>query len=181
MRFLIFNLVVVGSLFYLFNGGQLPETGDGVLHKTSIAAQNTLQAGRKATAAIMDKVMQTEAAKPVASVPVAPVPVKLAPVKAAPIEVAVRQTVPPIPVTEKISAPRAPAIKPAAQRTAAPNLIPPAIHDPAVQKRRAEVMATGPTKYATDQTAFMSPQQRRKELHALSEEMELLFASSRIR
>jgi hypothetical protein len=183
MRFLIFNLVVAGALFYLFNGGQLPAAGDsdGVLRKVTMAARGTVEAGRKATAAVIEKVTRAE---PAAKAPV--------PVKIPRIEVATRKAVPPIPVRPKLATPKAPAIVPVQEpvkapgtaRASNPNLIPPvingpAINDPAVRQRRAEVMATGPVAAVKDRPAFMSPSQRRRELHALSEEMELLFASSR--
>ena len=166
MRFLIFNLVVVGALVYLFTGGQLPipEDANGVLHKVSVAAKNTVAAGRKATASVVEKVL----------------PEPLAPIQAAPIEVLTQAAVPPIPVAQKLAAPKAPAIKQTNARTTNPNLIPPAIDDRAVRQRQAEVLATGPVASVKGQTAFMSPSQRRRELHALSEEMELLFASSRM-
>ena len=94
MRFLIFNLVVVGALFYLFTGGQLPipEDANGVLHKVSVAAKNTVAAGRKATASVVEKVL----------------PEPLAPIQAAPIEVLTQAAVPPIPVAQKLAAPKAP-------------------------------------------------------------------------
>jgi hypothetical protein len=170
MRFLIFNLVVVGALFYLFTGGQLPvpEDANGVLHKVSVAAKNTVAAGRKATAAVVEKVL----------------PEPLAPIQAAPIEVPTQAAVPPIPVQipvrAKLAVPKAPTIKQTSARTTNPNLIPPAIDDHEVRQRQAEVLATGPVASVEGQTAFMSPSQRRRELHALSEEMELLFASSRM-
>lgn len=170
MRFLAFNLVVVGALFYLFTGGQLPSARDtdGVLHKVAMAAQNTVAAGRKAAAAAVGKVLDETPA----------------PIQVPPIEVATQTVVPPIPVAQtpveqNLAAPKAPAIKPAGARTAKPNLIPPTIDDREVRQRRAEVLATGPLASAKTQPAFMSPSQRRRELHALSEEMELLFASSR--
>lgn len=168
MRFLIFNLVVAGALFYLFNGGQLPTAGDsdGMLRKVTMA-------GRQATAAVIEKVTGAE---PVAKAPV--------PVKIPQIEVATRKAVPPIPVRPKLATPKAPAIMPAQKPAKAPSLIPPAINnpaitDPAVRQRRAEVLATGPLAAVKERPGFMSPSQRRRELHALSEEMELLFASSR--
>ncbi len=166
MRFLIFNLVVVGALFYLFTGGQLPlpEDANGVLHKVSAAAKSTVTAGREATAAMVEKVMDE-----------AP-----APIQAAPVEVPVQAAVPPIPVQPRLAAPEAPAIKKTGGRATNPNLIPPAIADGEVRQRRAEVLATGPVASVNGQPSFMSPSQRRRELHALSEEMELLFASSRM-
>ncbi|MDP6832758.1 MAG: hypothetical protein QF521_12280 [Alphaproteobacteria bacterium] len=168
MRFLIFNLVVAGALFYLFNDGQLPAARDngGMLHKVTMAARNTVEAGRQATAAVVDKVMQKETVAP-------------APVKVPEIEVPTRTAVPPVPVQPKLATPKAPAIKPIDEPTANANLIPPVIKDPAVRQRRAEVLATGPVAGVKQRPGFMSPSQRRRELHALSEEMELLFASSR--
>ncbi len=57
----------------------------------------------------------------------------------------------------------------------------PALRDPAVAKRRAEVLGGGARATGTASVALaegerlMSPEQRVRELHALAEEMELLF------
>ena len=186
MRFLIFNLVVVGALFYLFAGGQTSNTldKDGVLHKVTMAAKGTVEAGRQATAAVIDKVMRREAPPPPppsappqsAPPPSAIVP---APIQTPPIEVATRTVVPML-IQPKLAVPTAPAIRQDSARTTTPSLIPPPIDDPAVEQRRAEVLATGPVAAVNGQQNFMSPSQRQQELHALSEEMELLFASSRM-
>ena len=174
MRFLIFNLVVVGALFYLFAGGQTSTTldKDGVLHKITMAAKGTVEAGRQATAAVMGKVMRLEAPPP-------PTTIAMAPIQTPPLEVATRPVVPML-NQPALAAPKAPAIKPDGARATSPNFIPPPIDDPAVAQRRAEVLATGPVAALKQQPQFMNPNQRRQELHALSEEMELLFASSRM-
>ena len=176
MRFLIFNLVVVGALVYLFAGGQTSATldKDGVLHKVTMAAKSTVESGRQATAVVMGKVMRLEAPKPPPLSAIAP-----APIQTPPIEVATRTVVPML-IQPKLAAPTAPAINQDNARTTTPSLIPPPIDDPAVEQRRAEVLATGPVAVVKGQQNFMSPSQRRQELHALSEEMELLFASSRM-
>lgn len=160
MRFLIFNVVVVGALFYLFAGSQPFGAAErsGMLSKVGAVMQNTVNSGRRATAAVIEKVMAQNAAAPPAIIPL---PV---------IEVPVQKVVPPVPA--KLAAPSPPAI---------------AVTDPAVQKRRAEVLARGPVaavKAVAAVTAgpkFMTPRQRRRELQALLEDMELLFASSRAR
>ncbi len=176
MRFLIFNLVVVGALFYLFAGGQTSATLDkaGVLYKVTMAAKSTVAAGRQAAATVLGKVMRVEAPQPPP-----PTTIATAPIQTPPLEVATRPVVPMLNQPE-LAAPKAPAMKPDGARTTSPNLIPPPIDDPAVAQRRAEVLATGPVAALKQQPQFMSPNQRRQELHALSEEMELLFASSRM-
>ncbi len=54
------------------------------------------------------------------------------------------------------------------------------VDDPAVIRRRAEVLgivASGDETPGADTSVFMSPSERQRELHALAEEMELLFAN----
>ena len=58
---------------------------------------------------------------------------------------------------------------------------PPSNSDPAVLRRRAEVLAEGPVQKTADTQRFMSLHDRRRELHALTEEMELLFAQTMAR
>jgi hypothetical protein len=162
MRFLIFNIVVVGALFYLFAGSQPFGAAErsGMLSKVGAVMESIVASGRRATAAVIEKVM-IQNADPDAPAPAVPLPV---------IEVPVQKVVPP--VLAKLAAPSPPAI---------------AVSDPAVQKRRAEVLARGPVAAVKAVVAvkagpnFMTPRQRRRELQALSEDMELLFASSRAR
>ncbi|MBT6983340.1 MAG: hypothetical protein HN956_03200 [Rhodospirillaceae bacterium] len=174
MRFLIFNLVVVGALFYLFHGSQSSRALNqgGVPHNVTMAAKSTVEAGRRTIATVIDKVMRQEPAAPIPSAVASP------PAQTPPIEVAVREAVPPRP---ELTSP-ALATKADSARTTVPNLIPPPIDDaPAVERRRSEVLATSPAAAIKEQPKFMTPVQRRQELHALSEEMELLFASSGLR
>jgi len=185
MRFLIFNLVVVGALFYLFAGGQPFKEVDrnGMLGKVALAVEKTVTSGRQMTAAVIDKVMgETETpAAPVVPAPklaaklpenLTPPAIKAPPIQSPPIHVPVQKVVPPR--LAELTAPQPPAIVP-------PTIAPPAIKNAAVRQRRAEVMATGPVASQADKAKFMTPRQRRRELHALSEEMELLFASTRVR
>jgi hypothetical protein len=152
MRFLIFNIVVVGALFYLFAGSQPFGAAErsGMLSKVGAVMESTVASGRQATAAVIEKVMRQNAPPPAVPLPV--------------IEVPVQKAVPP--VLAKLAAPSPPAI---------------AVTDPAVRKRRAEVLARGPVAAVKAGPKFMTPRQRRRELQALSEDMELLFASSRAR
>ncbi|MBT3534229.1 MAG: hypothetical protein HN478_10150, partial [Rhodospirillaceae bacterium] len=66
MRFLIFNLVVVGALFYLFAGGQpfADIDQDGMLGKVTAAVEKTVHSGREVTAAVVDKVMAENTGAP---------------------------------------------------------------------------------------------------------------------
>jgi len=177
MRFLIFNLVVVGALFYLFAGGQTSTTldRDGVLHKVTMAAKSTVKTGRQAAAAVLGKFMPLEEPEPARATTIT-----TAPVQTPALEVATRPVAPML-NQPGLATPKASAINPDDARTTTPNLISPRpIDDPAVAQRRAEVLATGPVAALKQQPQFMSPNQRQQELHALSEEMELLFASSRM-
>ena len=59
MRFLIFNIVVVGALFYLFAGSQpfVAAERSGMLSKVGAVMESTVASGRRATAAVIEKVM----------------------------------------------------------------------------------------------------------------------------
>lgn len=191
MRFLIFNCVVIGALFYLFAGGQpfASLDQDGLMGKVTAAIENTVRSGPEATAAVIEKVKARETSNSgLISTPslalrlsdlppnLVPPAIEVAAIKTAPINVSVQKVVPP--VMARLAPPKMPKAPP--------------IVDPAVLKRRAEVMATGPVAEVNveanvevnvelkTQSKFMTPHQRRRELHALSEEMELLFASSRV-
>ncbi len=174
MRFLIFNVVVVGALFYLFAGSQ-PFGGtdrNGMLGTVGAVVERSVTSGRQATAAVIDKVMAGDREAPLPSA-LTPPDLKTPPTPMPVVDVPVQKVVPPILAT--LSAPKPPAITAKS---------PVAVTDPAVQKRRAEVMARGPVASVAAVKArpkFMTPSQRRRELQALSEDMELLFASTRAR
>ncbi len=172
MRFLIFNIVVVGALFYLFAGGRLSNDGgnDGVLQRAAAAIETSVRSGRQATAAVIDKVTAKGAQTPLP--PNLQTPAIETPTPTVPeIEVPEQKAVPPIPLETAKSKPR----------LTAPDLNDPTVKDPSVKRRRAEVLAEGPIAGATSEPKFMTSSQRRRELHALSEEMELLFAGTRAR
>jgi hypothetical protein len=175
MRFLIFNLVVVGALFYLFAGGQPFGEADsnGMLGKVRGLVEKTVISGREATAAAVGKVTGDTKTR---TIPQTTPQTTHGPKLAARLP---ENLIPPAIQVPAIQVPVRKAVPPRMAKLAAPT--PPAIKDPAVRKRRDEVMATGPIASVSRQQKFMTPRQRRRELHALSEEMELLFASTRAR
>jgi hypothetical protein len=175
MRFLIFNLVVVAALLYLFAGGR-PMSGpdeDGVFS----AAQETVAAGRKAVASAVDRLMLRGATRSGTPADAAPAGATSdatsgAVSDAGPADARPTLTPPPPSV---ISPPGASSARVIPKPTAPPG------SQPKVRQRRAEVLAHGPVATLETPPDYMTPSQRRRELHALSDEMELLFASSRAR
>ena len=179
MRFLLFNLMVVGALWFLFTDEQGPtaietmvEDARSQVGSVVAAAEQAIangEAGREVAQvldAVADAVSTDEATEPVAEEP---------------------------PVTESKGASRpVPAVEVAARAEPIP-AIPPIgivptgmkpVTDPKVIERRDEVMGAGPATVvasagnapAVDPAALMSPRERQRELHRLAQDMELLFA-----
>ncbi len=69
----------------------------------------------------------------------------------------------------------APSKEPAAPEPEIVHAAPAEPLDPAVAKRRAVVLGTGAPEGGVDTEVLMTPEQRRRELFALAEDMELLY------
>ena len=196
MRFLLFNLMVVGALWFLFTDDQGPTAIETMVEDARVQVGSVVAAAEQAIAnkdvgskvtQVLDAVAKTTATEewkePEAEVPVAEVPVAEVPVAEVPVaEVPVAE----VPVAEVEVAVRAepiPAIPPA-------SIVPAGMKpltDPKVIERRDEVMAAGPAAVAgvkpglatgptVDPAAMMSPRDRQRELQRLAQDMELLFA-----
>ncbi len=190
MKFLIFNLVVAGALIYLVTGGdlsRLPSSGE-TAHRVTNAAKVMVDRGHDLANKVIEQIGRTddtprrdENSKAATTLVEPGAPAKLLPPVHRP-----NFNTPTVPkrTQEQNNQIRTPAAtakedgkKPIHKIVvASPNS--PSIRDPKVLQRRAEVLAEGPRQNATDAPIFMSPRDRRRELHALSEEMELLFAQS---
>jgi hypothetical protein len=152
MKFLLFNVVVAASLGYLLLGDNRHDTVAPVLSQ--------IEARGKAAPVAQQEVMEDE---------------KIARPDTPPAVVA-KNVVPktrraPAPVDQEVSV--ATVSPPAVPTTKAEKI---AAADPAVAKRRAEVLGDSPS--LADQTEtpqFMTPTERRKELARLAEDMELRF------
>lgn len=205
MKFLLFNALVIGALFYLFNADKsdIASVAD-TAHAVVARAENVAADAVDKVDGFMHRDTEVEAVAPKYTAaptlpPVAEPPV-LAPKKV---------------VAETKAAPKPPAIPPVKEsgnldskrsRIAEQNLpeewvpqlsrptvdyakaektVP--ISDPAVVKRRAEVLGEAPAPSETPSKSsdgeitiaegetLMTPRERRKELFALAEEMELMF------
>ncbi len=159
MKFLIFNLTVAAALFYLVTADRSEfQAAAGRVHDAAgeikSMAEDAMDKGRKA----LEK--KTSRAEP------APAPVKMEKVEK--VET-VEKSPPPVPETTLAKAPVA------AQAAARP-----VVTEPAVAKRRDEILggmtAANSAVALEDGERMMNPQQRRKELFNLAEEMELLYA-----
>ncbi len=159
MRYVMFNLLVVGALAFLLFDGEPPTTVRGAVDKIAVKAEQLVEKGK---AMVQPTETETEPAKPAKPEPVVvervPEPVA-APAKPVPVAKA--------PVAETPVAP-----KPAPKRQAKPARPLP----PDVAKRRAEVLGEAPAVVAeAPAPTFMTPRVRRGELAKLAEDMELLF------
>lgn len=146
MKFVLFNFSVIAALFFLFD----PDRAE--LHALADRAYETVGLARDTAEKAVEKVEQ-------------PAEVLAAPVSVEP------QAKPVAAVPEKndIADPKAEAPKIAA---ASPEIL-----DPAVAKRRAEVLGIDAPQATNGQAndKLMTPQQRRRELFTLAEEMELFY------
>ncbi len=201
MRFLLFNLVVAGALFYLFTADRDDIRG------VASSAHATLDQMEELTYTAVDTVngfmeekagIQTPEFAPIA----APTEIQPAPL-ATPQPAGLEN--PPLPLTAETGDDGASEENgPAYEKTTKPVMVAatdlpaqevpvlpvhavpdPPLADPAVARRRAEVLgeaaavetpATGKPEIAiAEGETLMSPRQRRKELYNLAQEMELLF------
>ena len=167
MKSLVFNLLVVGALAFLLFDGDPPQSVSAAVDKVAVKTDQLIDKGK----ALAGKPAEPRAT-PAPSVTPKPEPVAA---PAAPVEQVAKAPAagtplaqPPKPVA-KTPSPAKPAKVAAAP---APKL------DPAVARRRAEVLGETPDGAATARDAaprFMTPRVRRTELHKLAEDMELMF------
>ena len=152
MRYVMFNLLVVGALAVLLFDGTPPKTIRGAVDKIATKATQMVETGK---ALVQPTETKTEPAKPAKPETVV--------VERVPEPVAAKPVV-------KVEAP-APVAKAPVAKPAKP--LPPEI-----AKRRAEVLGEAAPTAAVEapQTpTFMTPRVRRGELAKLAEDMELLF------
>ncbi|MDJ0611475.1 MAG: hypothetical protein QNJ67_21050 [Kiloniellales bacterium] len=199
MKFLIFNFAVVGALFYLFTAE------NGWLNPADDQRQEEYQELRQELKSLARKVsegLERVAAEPEPQPAAAPAPVPEAkavkkPVRK-PAEVVKAARAPAEPKRQEaqpVAAAASQTAKPAgagetrtkpAESTAAASNNLPAVADPAVAARRAEVLegvgfedVPAESLAAADPTAQagppMSPDERLRSLYSLAEEMELLY------
>ncbi len=154
MKFLLFNLVVVAALGYLLSDGSFgPAAPGSALDHAQRAAGAIVERGRDLAS---DSVAETplETPEPIAAPERAPEIAAEAPIE---IEIEPRpiHTVPEVPTLEDEP-----------------------FEDPAVARRRAEVLGEveiAASDGAVEAPQFMTPGERQRELDALAEDMELLF------
>lgn len=178
---LVFNLVVLAALVYLVAGGPLSrEVRDGAVQAVE-AARTVVPLPRPAGET---PAPETAAGKVPVGEPAKPAP-KPASSSVAEDGAAGKSARPPAPAPE-IKPPELPPAQDVAERVARPPVTvaakaanhgagDPSL-DPAVARRRAEVLADGPVPLrAADKPAFMTPAERVRELQRLAEEMEIVF------
>ncbi len=188
MRYLVFNLLVVGALAFLLFDGDPPKTVRGAVDKVAVEADRLIAKGK----ALVGKAT-TE--RPVGRTP--PVTRTSLPKSNAPAEDSRDQSVAVVPgngdraikpvpspgpraapVESVADASRPATVSPRPVKPRYANDAPTRALDPAVARRRAEVLGEVPRGAATVSTAtaeFMAPRVRRSELNKLAEDMELMF------
>ena len=172
MKFLLFNLIVAASIYYLF-------AGDAGRDSMEVAAGRAIEAAGPAVERAREAIGTAAPRGEMAMAPVSPV---LAPVSEAAMVAEPIVTSPELPALAAdalapVSVPvlavvEGPEINLALQQGVAE------LADPEVQRRRAEVLgyATAMQPDATVAAQFMTPADRRNELDRLVREMEILFA-----
>ena len=161
MKFLVFNLVVVAALVYLLSDGSFgPAEPGSVLDHAQRAAGAITDKGRdlahETGVGVLERAADAGddpwAAPELSDSEIAPEPMFEAPIE---IEARPIRTVPDAPV-----------------------LVDERIEDPAIARRRAEVLGEveiAASDGAAESLRFMTPRERQRELDALAEDMELLF------
>lgn len=156
MKFLLFNLVVAGSLYYLFNAGDLTSPvlqnqAQASVAQVSQSLATTSEVKIEKTKAVPDSRISSAPAGDLLEENPTPIKEKVAVSE----KVAVNKPAVVIPVTKPKTTP-APALA------------------PDVAQRRAEVLGELPVTSVpiASNPVLMSPSIRRQELHALAEEME---------
>ena len=165
MKYLLFNLLVVGALAFLLFDGDPPATVRGAVDKVAIKADRLVEKG-KALVGRTEEERRAERTPPSER----PSPANSTTPAAEPRPAPKPPTA--VAATPPAAAPPPPS-KP--QKTIG---APARALDPDVARRRAEVLGEAPGEAATDtsaKTEFMAPRVRRSELHKLAEDMELMF------
>ena len=164
MRYVMFNLLVVGALAFLLFDGEPPKTVQGAVDKIAAKAERMVETGKQ-----LVQPTETKTAPPA---------------KPAKPETVVVERVPkpePAKTVAKVAAP-APAAKTVAKAPVAKTAPP---LPPEVAKRRAEVLGEAAPNTAVANApeaspTFMTPRVRRGELAKLAEDMELLCSSRKM-
>lgn len=172
MKFLLFNLAVIAALVFLFN----PDKAD--FHALADRAYETVGLAKVSAEKVAKKVAE-KAGPDTQSQTVEPAPEKPEPKPAAPTakKKSVAEAPEPAPVTPIAPPPAQSVPQPAAPAEAAPAIAarPEPALDPAVAQRRAEVLGLNAPAAGPAEEKLMSPEQRRRELFSLAEEMELFY------
>ena len=161
MKFLTFNIVVAAALGYLLLGDRPEVRNNNAVAKLTASADQAWNKAREKVTATTEFLSENKSAQPEQK----PVMVRRAPApKGQEVEVAAVTDMPPL-SAEQIDSQKAKQI---------------AANDPAVARRRAEVLGTPTPDQETaagkdSKPAFMSPAERRRELLRLAEDMELQF------
>ncbi len=197
MKFLLFNAAVIAALVYLF--GVDRSDLDAASDHLQTSADRLGEVARDKVDAALDELGKTPAPPdlPVRTRTEAlAAPAKVAEAPEAIPEDTDQRSAGPAGVSEIDAATKAEAVASAPPTLGSPDTegpeLPaaqplPAVRDPAVAKRRAEVLggvasADGGASVAlAEGEQLMSPEQRVRELHALAEEMELLFVDKMAR
>ncbi len=197
MKFLLFNAAVIAALVYLF--GVDRSDLDAASDHLQTSADRLEEVAQDKVDAVLDELRKTPAPtdSPVPTSTEAPVAPAMAAEPPAGIpEDTDRRPAGPVGAPEVDGATKPDAVASAPPNHGSPDTegpeLPaaeplPAVRDPAVAKRRAEVLggvasADGRASVAlAEGEQLMSPEQRVRELHALAEEMELLFVDKRAR
>jgi len=155
MKFVLFNLAVIGALLFLFN----PDRAD--LHALADRAYETVGLAKDSV-----EKLSPPLSKPVRQ---AADVIPDRPISKSPAPVSEIKPVTPTPKKHVVAKPTAEMSKLAAAPS--PKL------EPAVAKRRAEVLGLDAPEAAgvPVEEKLMSPEQRRRELFTLAEEMELFY------
>ena len=159
MKFFVFNLVVVGALVYLLGDGSFgPAEPGSVLDQAQRLAGAITDQGRDlardAGVGLLDREADADpwSAPEFADSEIAPAPTLQAPAEIEPRPASLEAQA----IAEAV-----------------------AIDDPSIARRRAEVLGEveiAASDGAAEPLGFMTPRERQRELDALAEDMELLFA-----
>ena len=175
MKYLLFNLLVVGALAFLLFDGEPPKTVRGAVNKVAAEADRLVAKGK---ALIRSANTESPARR---TSPVTAMPQPVTTTQAGGSRDASVAVPPDIADTVTKPVPAASTLGTASPRPAKPrkvNEVPIRALDPAVASRRAEVLSEVPDGAVGAPAAtaeFMASRVRRGELHKLAEDMELMF------
>ncbi len=160
MKFILFNIVVAAGLVFLLTGTDDPVASSG----RGVFSEAVLKATQMSDQVAQRLARAGSSVSPETPAPQTPAQAEAAPAKAAP---------PPLPPAIPV-APREARMVPGDADVAAPG----GGLDPDVRQRRAEVLGEArrrPRVTVEEGGELMSPAERRRELDALVEQMELLY------